>query len=224
MTAQEFLKNSTLPVACTNKNLIQKTGLKDGHQILEKSHIVHGKFADFKNIGKSSSEKNLNSAKEITVSKFLTKYNYSERNTAIKYIVVHDTGNYRVGANALAHAKYFGSGNKNASAHYFVDDKNIVQIVEDYNASWHCGDGRGKFGITNANSIGIEICVNADSDFEVSLSNTVLLILSLMKKYSISPDRVVRHFDASGKICPKSMSKNNWEKWKIFKNYFQNRK
>jgi uncharacterized protein YgiM (DUF1202 family) len=39
-----------------------------------------------------------------------------------------------------------------------------------------------------------------------------------MKKYSISIDKVVRHFDASRKICPQSMSLNNWSKWQSFKN------
>ena len=48
----------------------------------------------------------------------------------------------------------------------FVDDSNIIQTV-DYtkNYSWHCGDGEGKYGITNKNSIGIEICVNSDGNY-----------------------------------------------------------
>ena len=27
--------------------------------------------------------------------------------------------------------------------------------------TWHCGDGKNKYGITNANSLGIEICINS---------------------------------------------------------------
>jgi N-acetylmuramoyl-L-alanine amidase len=38
-----------------------------------------------------------------------------------------------------------------------------------------------------------------------------------MEKYDIPLDRVVRHYDASRKICPRSMSENNWEKWWEFK-------
>jgi N-acetylmuramoyl-L-alanine amidase len=152
----------------------------------------------------------------VNVTKRLIKYNYSLGN-GIRYIVIHDTGNKRKGANAYAHYRYFNSGNRRASAHYFVDDKGIFQLVEDYNASWHCGDGKGKYGITNHNSIGIEICINEDGDYEKAVENTIELVKCLMKKYDIPLDRVVRHYDASKKICPRSMSKNNWERWWIFK-------
>ena len=39
----------------------------------------------------------------------------------------------------------------------------------------------------------------------------------LMKKYNISINNVVRHYDASRKKCPKSFMKNNWCKWYEFK-------
>jgi N-acetylmuramoyl-L-alanine amidase len=152
----------------------------------------------------------------VKMTKRLIKYNYSPGND-IKYIVIHDTGNKRKGANAYAHYRYFNGGNRRASAHYFIDDKEIIQTVEDNNASWHCGDGKGKYGITNHNSIGVEICVNEDGDYEKAVDNTIDLVKCLMKKYNIPLDRVVRHYDASRKICPRSMSKNNWERWWIFK-------
>lgn len=152
----------------------------------------------------------------VNITKRLIKYNYSLGND-IKYIVIHDTGNKRKGANAYAHYKYFNGGNKRASAHYFVDDEGIFQLVEDYNASWHCGDGKGKYGITNHNSIGVEICINEDGDYEKAVENTIELVKYLTKKYDIPLDRVVRHYDASRKICPRSMSKNDWEDWWKFK-------
>jgi N-acetylmuramoyl-L-alanine amidase len=152
----------------------------------------------------------------VSITKRLIKYNYSLGND-IRYIVIHDTGNKRKGANAYAHYRYFNSGNRRASAHYFVDDKGVFQLVEDYNASWHCGDGKGKYGITNHNSIGVEICINEDGDYEKAVDNTIDLVKCLMKKYDIPLDRVVRHYDASRKICPRSMSEDNWEKWWKFK-------
>lgn len=150
------------------------------------------------------------------IQKFI-KYNYSSRNgTRIKYIVVHDTGNSRRGAGANNHYLYFNGNKRNASAHYFIDDKVIIQTVEDNNASWHCGDGRGIYGITNSNSIGIEICINDDSDFKTAQENTLELIRSLMEKYNISKEYVVRHFDASRKICPRTMSNTGWREWTLF--------
>lgn len=153
----------------------------------------------------------------MEITKKLIKYNYSSRSKSrIKYIVVHDTGNYRIGAGALNHYIYFNGGNRNASAHYFVDDRQVIQTVEDFYASWHCGDGKGKFDITNSNSIGIEICVNDDSDFEMAVKNTLGLVIYLMDKYNIPKDNVVRHYDASLKSCPKSMVDFGWKKWTKF--------
>ena len=153
----------------------------------------------------------------MEINKKIIKFNTSIRGTEkIKYIVIHDTGNVKIGAGAENHYKYFSGGDRQASAHYFVDDKQVLQIIEDDKASWHVGDGKGKNGITNRNSIGIEICVNPDSNYDVALQKTIELVNFLMEKHNIPKENVVRHFDASGKICPKSMSKNNWAKWNEF--------
>ena len=39
-----------------------------------------------------------------------------------------------------------------------------------------------------------------------------------MAELNIPPERVVRHYDASRKNCPASMSNNNWAYWQDFKN------
>ncbi len=154
---------------------------------------------------------------DIKINEKLIKYNYSSRNgTSIKYIVIHDTDNKDPGANAENHYRYFNSGDRQASAHYFIDDTQILRVVKDNNKSWHCGDGKGKNGITNANSIGIEMCVNSDGDFNITYVKTIDLTRYLMDKYNIPLDRVVRHYDASGKICPDIFSENSWAKWKQF--------
>lgn len=156
---------------------------------------------------------------EIVIKEKLIKYNFSSRDgEKIQYLVLHDTGNTRTGANAESHYTFFNSGDKQSSAHYFVDDSQILRIVKDSNKSWHCGDGRGKYGITNENSIGIEMCINSDGNFDKMYTKTVSLVKHLMEEYNISIDNVVRHYDASRKICPNIMSANNWSKWHQFKN------
>jgi N-acetylmuramoyl-L-alanine amidase len=158
----------------------------------------------------------------LPIKKKLIKYNYSSRNNKrIEYIVIHDTGNTSKGAGADNHYRYFNGGNRNASAHYFVDDKEIIQTVEDANASWHCGDGKGKYGITNSNSIGVEICINSDGDYEKAVANAIELVKHLMDKHNIPIEKIVRHYDASRKICPRTMSCNNWERWEAFKQSLQ---
>lgn len=138
----------------------------------------------------------------------------------VKYLVIHDTGN--VTDSDEGNANYFCTGSRNASAHYFVDSDSVTQVVKDSDCSWHCGDGNGKYGITNRNSIGIELCrVNNKVEYQTKV-NAVELIRSLMNKYNVSIDRVVRHYDASRKPCPSSMMANNWAEWYEFKNMISN--
>ncbi|MDD6308222.1 MAG: N-acetylmuramoyl-L-alanine amidase [Clostridia bacterium] len=143
-------------------------------------------------------------------------YNRTERKEKPKFIVIHCTGNPKEGANANAHFRYWNSGNVGQSADFVVDDKEALQI-NDYKKyyTWHCGDGKGKYGITNSNSIGIEICVNRDGDFDKAVENTIHLVRRIMGETGIY--NVVRHYDASRKICPAEMAENNWAKWNEFK-------
>lgn len=145
-------------------------------------------------------------------------YNKSNRTEKILYIVVHDTGNRNKGADAKAHFNYFNSGDRQSSADFFVDENGALK-VNDYEKfyTWHCGDGKGKYGITNKNSIGVELCVNSDGDYNKTVKNAVECVKELMLKLNIPAERVIRHYDASRKLCPASMSQNDWQMWKKFK-------
>lgn len=144
--------------------------------------------------------------------------NFSVRGEPIRYIVIHDTGNPSAGSDARAHFNYFNSANRSSSADIFIDDDECW-IVNDYHKyySWHCGDGQGKYSITNSNSVGIEMCVNSDGNYEMAFRNTVDIARKLMEELNIPLDRVVRHYDASRKNCPASMNKGGWYKWNEFK-------
>lgn len=148
------------------------------------------------------------------------KYNSSSRgDTKIEWLVIHDTGNKNPGADAEAHFRYFSSKRK-ASAHYFVDDKGIIQIVGDSRAAWHCGDDQGKGtalnGCKNINSIGIELCINSDGDYDKAYKNLVELTKNLMKKFNIPIDKVCRHYDVSRKRCPGTFfDKGLWDTFKV---------
>ena len=74
---------------------------------------------------------------EIKINEKLIKYNFSSRNgEKIKYLVIHDTDNTSVGANADAHYHFFNSEYRDASAHYFIDDTQILRIVKDSDKSF----------------------------------------------------------------------------------------
>jgi len=156
----------------------------------------------------------------VEIIKKLIKYNYTTKpNRKFSFICVHDTDNVDMGANALMHYNYFNEGNKNASADFFVDDKQVIQLIDIDNAySWAVGDGYGKYGITNANSISVEICINSDGNYNTAVINTIELVAYLMRTYNIPIERVVSHHMASRKICPKSMYDNGkWTGWNKFK-------
>lgn len=143
----------------------------------------------------------------------------SPRRAKITYIVVHDTGNSGIGANAMAHVRYFQSSDRQASADYVVDDSQAIQLNPSIltTCSWHCGDGPQPYQerkITNHNSIGVEMCRNIDGDWEKTKNNTMDLVIRLMQDYNIPVSHVVRHYDASGKLCPAKMADNNWAEWR----------
>lgn len=145
-------------------------------------------------------------------------YNRTKRTIKPQYIVIHDTGNRGKGADADAHFIYYNGGDRKSSADIFVDDTKVLK-VNNYHKyyTWHCGDGKGKYGITNANSVGVEICINSDGDYDKTVKNAVVAVRELMAELDIPLDRVVRHYDASRKLCPASMSASGWEMWKKFK-------
>ncbi|WP_206762629.1 N-acetylmuramoyl-L-alanine amidase [Clostridium perfringens] len=131
------------------------------------------------------------------------------------YIVIHDTGNYD--DTDEGNANYFCTGHRRASAHYFVDEDSITQVVREHDSAFHIGDGYGKYGITNSNSIGIEMCKTKGDISEQTIENTLWLVKDIQKKYNIPNDRVVTHWHCSRKNCPNTFIPNNWDRWYNFK-------
>ena len=148
--------------------------------------------------------------------------NYSKgRHTTIKYLVLHYTANN--GDTALGNCQYFSGANRNASAHYFVDENGVYRSVRDMNVAWHCGSTNGykhKY-CRNTNSIGIEMCSRKDSNGkfyikEETIANAIELTKFLMEKYDIKVENVIRHYDVTGKICPEPLVRDE-KLWLAFK-------
>ena len=158
----------------------------------------------------------------LNINTKLTPYNYSSRKgNTIKYIVLHYTGNK--GDTAKNNIEYFYRADRQASANYFVDDDSIWCCVSDENASWAVGDGKGAYGITNQNSISIEMCCNLSGIVsDKTEANTIDLVKHLMTKYNVPISNVVRHYDASRKSCP-NWSSNDWSRWYKFKDKLVNK-
>lgn len=177
--------------------------------------------ATLKALGLSSiiESTNNNSSSEPFITKLPISRHISNRNgKSIKYIVIHFTaGSSSKKGKAKDVRDMFQKSSTDASADFCVDDETIVQINPSL-TRYYCyavGDGKGKYGITNSNSISIEMCstlqkgctVNAANHSGWSVTNkvvdsTVKLTKYLMSKYNVDSSHVVRHYDASQKLCP----------------------
>lgn len=128
------------------------------------------------------------------------------RSGPVEYIVIHYTSNQ--GDTAKNNADYFAREKVGASAHYFCDENEIWQSVKDTDTAWHCGAKTYRHpDCRNANSIGVEICMN-DKKGNVrqgSIETAAELVRYLMQRYSVPVDRVIRHYDVTGKYCPGPM-------------------
>ena len=157
----------------------------------------------------------------MKINKLLTTYNYDKGNDRkIEWIVCHYVG---ATGGAEANCKYYASKYIGASAHYFVGHAGEVwQSVEDKNIAWHCGaKSYVHKDCRNYNSIGVEMCVRQDAAgnwyFEpATVAATIDLVKMLMAKYNIPAERVLRHFDITGKICPQPFVVDE-QAWKSFK-------
>lgn len=134
----------------------------------------------------------------------------------IKYIVIHFTaGSSSKGDSDLRIREVFLK--RDASADFVVDDDSTLQVNPDPENyfCWAVGDGKGKYGITNKDCISIEMCSNLKKGTTAkvpnhsgwyftkeTIDNTIKLTKILMKRYGIDSDHVIRHYDATKKLCP----------------------
>ena len=130
----------------------------------------------------------------------------SRRPSDIRYLVIHFTAND--GDSAKNNADYFAREAPGASAHFFVDEREIWQSVQEKDIAWHCGT-RGMYFhpyCRNANSLGIELCSRKRGEkyyfTPETVKNAQQFVRSLMKRYGIPTENVVRHYDVTHKNCP----------------------
>lgn len=134
--------------------------------------------------------------------------NYGGPRQATEYLVVHYTAGD--GDTAEANGRYFARETVGASAHFFVDDRQVVSSVPETHTAWHCGGAVYRHpDCRNGNSIGIELC-SRQKDGRYTISDATQdraagLIRQLMERYGIPRERVLRHYDVTGKLCPAPM-------------------
>ena len=144
------------------------------------------------------------------------KRNRPGRVNPMLFVTVHETDNTNKGANARAHANYL-KGNDAANApvswHYTVDNTEIYQHLPENEDSYHAGDGEGR---GNRQSIGIEMAVNSDGDFRLTVDRTIALVADICVRRGIPLANIKQHFDWSGKNCPKNVRAGKPYSWAVF--------
>ena len=133
----------------------------------------------------------------------------------IKNIVVHWIGN--AGTTAENNAKYFNSLKDGrgtyASSHYIIgNDGVVIRCVPENEVAYHASSA-------NNYSIGIEVCHPDNTGKYTNLAYNALieLLVDLCKRYKLEPTQaIIRHYDVSGKECPKYYVRcvDEWKKLK----------
>ena len=128
-------------------------------------------------------------------------------------IVIHYVGN--PGTTAAQNHSYFENlaqtGETYASSHFLVGlGGEVIQNVP-LDEIAYCSNQR------NEDTISIECCHPDDSGAfnQATYDSLVQLTRWLMEAYDLDTDQVIRHYDVTGKICPKSFVEDP-EEWEQF--------
>lgn len=139
-----------------------------------------------------------------------------EKQNKIQYIIIHWVGN--ANTSAIANRNYFNNLKDThityASSQYIIGlNGEIIQCIPDDEVAFHSGNWT-----MNRESIGIEVChPDWSGKFnEKTYKSLVELCVYLCRKYNILVSRIIRHYDVTGKDCPRYYVQNpdEWVKLK----------
>lgn len=151
---------------------------------------------------------------------YVSKNNTYAGQNSPKYVVIHETDNFSKGADAGRHAQAQAAGHLSTSVHYYAGSDGVYQAADHadgtYSVGREYGGDHAVKDATNRNTINIEICVNEDGNYTKACENAIELVKHLIQATGIPAERVIRHFDAKGKYCPRKMM-DNPELWEDFK-------
>lgn len=121
------------------------------------------------------------------------------KRTKTTAIAIHWVGN--PGSSAMANRNYFNTTERAVSSNYIVGlSGEIICCIPDEEISWCTNQA-------NSYTVSIENChPDATGKFNDATYNSLVeLTANLCRKYGLNPQKggVIRHFDVTGKICPK---------------------
>ena len=142
----------------------------------------------------------------------------------VRFIVSHDTGN--PGSTAYNNQTYFNNQQPSASAHTFIDDKYILEIIPLNEKAWHVQynkptDNRMFGADANDAAIGVELCWGGNINFQESYKRYVWYHAYLCKTFSLQPKKhIVSHktLDPQRRSDPDNALKRYGITWSQFIN------
>ncbi len=111
-------------------------------------------------------------------------------------VTIHNTNdlpNVEEDAEQYTRATWPNANMNDARVHYYVDDINAWQNLEDTEVGWHAGDGGS--GPGNGTTIAIEIIMDGSGSKEDlgAEANGVILAALLLKKYGLTVEQLYTH-------------------------------
>lgn len=129
-------------------------------------------------------------------------------------IVIHYTAN--PGTTAAQNRSYFDglkdTGETYASSHFIIGiEGEIIQCIPANEIAYASKD-------RNADTISIECCIPDETGkfADATYQSLIELVTWLMGRYELSAEDVIRHYDVTGKACPKYYVENE-EEWLQFR-------
>ena len=136
---------------------------------------------------------------------------------AFRGVTIHDTANESPTADAVAHAKYLLSNPMmDKSWHYCVDENETTRSIPEDEVSWHASDGSE--GPGNNETISMETCVNAGSDYGITMKRAAALSADILFRHGFksAEGAMFQHYDwaPDKKNCPRYIRDNGL--WDVF--------
>lgn len=144
----------------------------------------------------------------------------------IKFIVAHDTGNKN--STAANNVAFYKRKDEFASAHTFIDDKEIIEIIPatkgNTEKAWHVRyetttDNLAYDNDSNDSAIGVELCYGTNIDFQKAYDKYVWYITYLTILYDLNPyTDITGHFilDSARRTDPVNALRFGGKSWTEF--------
>lgn len=129
-----------------------------------------------------------------------TQYKANRALTAMRGVTIHNTGRIKVPSGTTMAEQYTRATYPNCNmgsvrVHYYVDENEAWQNLDEGEVGWHAADGN--YGPGNSTTIAIEIIMDGtDAEYNrIAEDNGARLCAAILKRHGLDEDAVYQHHD-----------------------------